>query len=195
MNNETEKFEIKEKEEKKEEENEEEYDLTIPDENLDQCERLADEVTIWAKLDKGGNGIVIESQGKILPELKGRILSIQPYLVKFSEDGPEKIPHVVNDLKIPKGFERRCDIKMNCGGTLIGLSLSKSSFKFQLSPYVKYLRKRGLRPEQVNTRIRTRMAKNHLGSWSIAVFDIAEDDQDNVKPQQPPKVDTPAEWR
>jgi hypothetical protein len=173
----------------------EKYELTIPDENLDQCIRLADDVTIWAKLDKGGNGIVIESQGKILPELKGKILSIQPYLVKFNEGVPEKIPHVENDLKIPKDFERRCDVKMNCGGTLIGLSLSKSSFKFQLSPYVKYLRKQGLRPEQVTTRIRTRMASNHLGSWPIAVFDIAGDQPDVVKPQQPPEVKTPPQWR
>jgi hypothetical protein len=179
----------------KKENRREENALIIPDENLDQCLRLADDVTMWAKLDKGGNGIVIDSQGKILPEIKGKLVSIQPYLVRFNESSPEKIPHVDDELQIPSGFERRCDLKIDCGGTLIGLSLAKSSFKFQLCPYLKHLRNLGLRPEEITTRIRTRMASNHLGSWPIAVFDLAGGEHEVVTPQHPPEVKIPTQWR
>ena len=104
------------------------------------------------------------------------------------------LPHVKNENEIPKGFERRCDIKIDSGGTLVGLSLSKSSFKFQLCPYLKHLNNQGLRPEEVTTRIRTQMRSNNLGSWSIAVFDFVGDDSEKLTPQQPPKENVPSEW-
>jgi hypothetical protein len=169
--------------------------LTIPDINLNQCTSLADGITLYAKLDKAAAGIVIESQGKTLADLKGRLVFIEPHLGKWTDGVLEKLPYVEKKLDMPKGFKPRCDIKIDSGGTLIGLSLAESSFVYQLCPYLKYLENQGFRPEQVITRIRTQMRSNDLGSWPIAVFDIVEDDSDNVKPQQPPKVDTPTEWR
>jgi hypothetical protein len=169
--------------------------LTIPNINLNQCEGLADDITLWAKFDKAAAGIVIESQGKTLPNLRGRLVFIEPYLGKWTDGVLEKLPHVENKNEIPKGFERRCDIKIDSGGTLVGLSLAKSSFEFQLCPYLKHLKNQGLRPEEVTTRIRTRMASNSQGKWPIAVFDIVEGESDNVTPQQPPEDNTPNEWR
>jgi len=153
--------------------NYEDLSLSIPDENLQDVLNISDDLAVWAKLDRGGNGFYFPSQDKTVTELTGVVKSLSPYLVRFEDNIPHKLPHEPDDLKIPDGYERRCDIKIDVDGMIVGLSLSPSSFKHQLSPYVRHLANRGLRPEQVTTRIKTKTASNSMGSWAIAVFSEA----------------------
>jgi hypothetical protein len=153
--------------------NHKDQSLSIPEQNVQDVLKISDDIAVWCKLDRGGNGFYFPSQNKTVTELTGVIKSMTPHLVKFEENIPYKLPHEPDDLKIPDGYERRCDLKIDIGGMIVGLSLSPSSFKHQLSPYVRHLSNRGLRPDQLATTIRARMASNNMGQWPIAVFSEA----------------------
>jgi len=178
------------------------FSVSIPDEDIDAVAALSDDLAQWAKLVPGG--FQFPNRDKVIPELVGTIKSITPYLVKFENGVPSKLPHEPDDYKIPEGFERRSDVKIEVNDMVIGLSLAPSTIKHQLSPYVKYLRNQGLRPEQVSTRIQSRQASNNFGTWNIAVFSMAGDasakpahEVRNVTPTEetPAAVNTkPKEW-
>ena len=154
----------------------EETKPAIPDESIDSVIEMSDDIAIWAKLVRGGFEFASQG-GKIVPELVGRMVSITPYLINFDEGDrqPAKLPHVTSDLEIPEGYSRRCDIKILTGGQVVGLSLAPSSMKFQLSPYLKYLKNQGLRPEDVITRITSKQVSNQMGTFQVAVFEVADE--------------------
>jgi hypothetical protein len=179
---------------------------SIPDESIHQVMKLSDDVAIWAKPVAGG--FQFPSQDKIVPEIVGTIVQIQPYLINFDAGDrlPAKKPHVESDLEIPEGYSRRCDIKLSAGGQVVGISLAPSSLKFQLSPYLKYLSNQRLRPEEVLTRVTSRQASNNMGTFQVAVFEVADGEPEvpevaNSEPEEPsgsPSPQTaqvyPPEW-
>jgi hypothetical protein len=167
----------------------------IPDESIDSVIEMSDDIAIWCKPVRGG--FQFANQDKIVPELVGKLVSITPYLINFDEGDrqPAKLPHVKSDLEIPEGYSRRCDIKIQAGGQVVGISLAPSSMKFQLSPYLKYLRNQGLRPEDVVTRLTSKQVSNSLGTFQVVVFEMLDGKE---KPSETPiessNDDTPDEW-
>jgi hypothetical protein len=151
--------------------------LTIADENIDSVISLSDDTTTWARLVDGG--FELTAHGKTVPELVGQLVAVTPYLINFDAGDrvPAKKPHVENDIDIPEGYSRRCDIKLEIGSqALVGLSLAPSSMKHHLSPYLKYLRNQGLRPDEVITRITSKRASNQMGTFNVAVFELVDGD-------------------
>jgi hypothetical protein len=149
----------------------------IKEEDINAVIRLSDNTCIWCKLVDGG--FKFDNQDKIIPELVGRIVEVTPYLIDFDSGDrpPPRLPHVESDLEIPQGYARRTDIKIeiaNSGGNVIGLSLALSSAKYQLSPYFRHLKNRGLKPDEVVTRITSRQASNPSGTFSVAVFELVD---------------------
>jgi len=147
---------------------------TIPDESIGHVIELSEDIAIWCKPIPGG--FQFTNQDKTIPEIIGYMVGIVPYLINFDsgDRAPAKLPHVASDLEIPEGYSRRCDVKIKTADQIIGLSLAPSSVKYQLSPYLKYLRNQGLRPEQVPTRLTSRTVSNNMGSFQVVVFEVAE---------------------
>ena len=169
----------------------------IPDENVKAVIDMSDDVAIWGKLVPGG--IQFPNQDKIVPEIIGQLVQITPYLINFvaGDRLPAKKPHVKDDIEIPEGYSRRCDIKLNAGGQVIGLSLAPSSMKFQLSPYLKHLQNQGLRPDKVLTRITSRQVSNNMGTFQVAVFEVANEKgmPKETSPEEVPEdTSYPDEW-
>jgi hypothetical protein len=142
--------------------------INIPDETIDEIITIGDDAAVWAKLVDSGFLI----NDKTIPTIEGIIYQIHPYLVRWEGKQPHKIPHVSNDEEIPDGYERRVDLKVLVDGQLIGLSLSKSSVKYQLSLYLKYLKSNGLRPELVLTRLLSKKVSNVHGTFNVVVFEM-----------------------
>jgi hypothetical protein len=169
----------------------------IPDESIDSVIEMSDDIAIWCKPVRGG--FQFANQDKIVPELVGKLVSITPYLINFDEGDrqPAKLPHVKTDVEIPEGYSRRCDIKILAGGQVIGISLAPSSMKFQLSPYLKYLKNQGLRPEQVTTRITSKQVSNQMGTFQVTVFEMTNGER-KTPSETPIKSSnddpTPDEW-
>ena len=158
----------------------------IPPEKIDAVVALSDDQVIWLKLVEGG--FKITSQDKFLKGFVARIIDVTLYLIKFENGTPTKIPNVSNDLEIPEGYERRCDVKLLNGEEVFGISMPPSSTKFYLSPYLKYLRNRNLRPENVWTRVTSKQASNQYGSWPVVVLELAD------PPEAEPVKNYPKEW-
>lgn len=177
---------------------------SIPDENIDAVIEMSEDITIWTKLVPGG--FQFTNQDKMVPEIVGRVVSIVSLLVNFDEGDrqPAKLPHVKSDLEIPPGYSRRCEVKIQSGGQVVGISLAPSSMKFQLSPYLKYLKNQGLRPEEVTTRITSKQVSNNLGTFQVAVFEMvdeagksSETPPKRTPPETPPEASSdtyPEEW-
>lgn len=154
--------------------------ITISEETIDQLERLADENALWGKIVEGG--IIIND--KVFAEIIGFIISIYLYYVLWADKRPSKIPYKGQDA--PEGYELRCDIKLNVDGTVIGLSLPKTSTKAHLSQYLKFLKRSGLQPNRVLTRIRSKAVSSPHGKFHVAVFDCvgSVDDKQRTAPVQ-----------
>jgi len=169
----------------------------IPDENIKSIIDLSDDIAIWCKLVPGG--FQFANQGKIVEELVGQVVSINPYLINFDAGDrlPAKKPHVKEDTQIPEGYSRRCDIKIITGGQVVGISLAPSSMKFQLSPYLKYLKNQGLRPEDVITRITSKQVSNNMGTFQVAVFETVDEkrkEPSDTSQAYAPVDQYPGEW-
>ena len=139
--------------------------IEIPEETINLVASMADENAVWPKLTDGGFLL----NEKVIPELKGVLAAIRPYYVKWTNKKPEKIPF--NGQEAPEGFELKCDIRLNVKGTVIGLSLAKTSIKAHLSPYLKFLKNSGLKPYEVITRIRSKAVSSSHGKFNVAIFD------------------------
>ena len=146
--------------------------VDIPDAVTDEVIEAGDDATMWAKATEAGFAF----NDKTVPTLTGVITAMYPYLVKWEEGQPHKIANVANDIDIPEGYERRCDVKMEVGaGQLVGVSLSKSSFKYHLSPYVRHLKGVGLRAGDVVTRLRVLQVSNRMGTFNVVAFEVVDD--------------------
>jgi len=108
------------------------------------------------------------------------LVAIEPYYVKWVGKQPEKI--AFQGQEAPPEFSLRCDIRMLVDGVLVGISLSKSSTKSQLSQYLKFLKKSGFRPNQVVTRVRSKTVANPHGRFPLAIFDCIGTVEDLQKP-------------
>jgi hypothetical protein len=159
----------------------------IPDNRIDEVIDLSANQAMFAKVVEGGFRIL--NQDKFIKAFVGKIVDVAPYLIKFENGIPEKKPNVQDDLQIPPGFERRCDVRILCGDQLIGLSLPKSSTKYYLSPYLKFLKNKGLRPEGVLTKVTSKMVSNAQGTWAVACFELVDNPE---LPQDSSQV--PPEW-
>jgi hypothetical protein len=166
---------------------------SIPEDKLNAVIDLSDDQTLWTKVIEGGFKVI--NQDKFVKGFTGRIVDVTPYLMKFENGVPHKLPHVADDLEVPEGYERRCDLKLLVDDQLIGLSLAPSSTKFYLSPYLKFLRNKGLRPEQVLTKVSSKQASNDKGTWSVAAFELIEETQGtSPEPPQPLSGRVPKGW-
>jgi len=142
--------------------------VNIPDEIIEEIISIGGDSVMWSKLVDGGFLI----NEKTIPAIEGIIFRIHPYMVRWDNKRPHKIPNIPNDEVIPEGYERRVDLKVLVDGQLLGLSLSKSSIKFQLSPYLRYLKNSGLRPEDVVTRLKSKQVSNVHGTFNVVVFEM-----------------------
>lgn len=174
----------------------------IADENIDAVIEMSDDATTWAKLVDGG--FEFANQGKIVPEFVGRLVAVTPYLINFDAGDrlPAKKPHVKDDIDIPEGYSRRCDVKVDVGQALVGISLAPSSMKFQLSPYLKYLKNQGLRPEEVMTRVTSKRVSNQMGTFNVAVFELVDESAPAATKEAPSETPVeassdafPSEWK
>lgn len=159
--------------------------IEIPQEKIDLVAALADENALWIKMNEGN----FLYNGKIIPEVQGVIVSINPYYVQWVDKKPEKIPF--NGQEVPEGYDLRCDLKLNVNGSIIGLSLAKTSTKTHLAPYLKFLKDSGLKPAGVVTRIRSRVVSSPHGKYSVAVFDCCgaiDDFQESIPSQEEPPI-------
>jgi len=139
--------------------------ITIPEATVDLISRLADENAMWIKITDGG----FLFNDKVISEMKGRIISVNPYYVQWIDKKPYKIAY--EGQAQPEGYELRCDIKIDVAGTIIGLSLPKTSTKTHLSQYLKFLKASGLRLEDVITRCRVKAVSSPHGRFNVVVFD------------------------
>jgi hypothetical protein len=140
--------------------------IEISQEKLDLLARLADESAVWIKLVEGG--FLIDGE-KTVRELQGVLVSVNPYYVMWEDKKPHKIPF--EGQEAPEGHELRCDIKLNVNGTLIGLSLPKTSTKAHLAQYLKFLKQSGIQINNVVTRVRSKTVTSPHGKFCVAVFD------------------------
>lgn len=180
-----------EKKKKKEEKSVEKVEKgvpAIPDDKLRAVMDVSGDQTQWLKTVEGGFKVI--KQDKFLKNVTGRIISLDPYLMKFENGVPTKLPHVADHSQIPAGYERRCDIKILVADQqLVGISLPPSSFEFNLSPYIKFLHGKGLRPEEVMTKVFSQQASNPKGTWPVACFELVDEQSSE------PSSKIPSEWK
>ena len=152
----------------------------IPAEVLDECYATAEDMVTWMK--PRGNSFQVDDLTQPIPEIVGRIIEINPYLVKWENNEPDKIPYIKDELDWPMGYEPRCDVVvLTPTGVKIGISLAKSSFRKQFCPYVKTLADQGLKPPEALTRFLTYEAKSNLGSFNVVKPSRADQGELEVK--------------
>jgi hypothetical protein len=165
--------------------------VNIPKETIDEVIKIGDDVAMWSKVVDGGFSI----NDKIITEYDGIILGINLYCVRWENKQPHKIPNILKEEDIPEGYERRADLKILVDGQIIGISLPKSSLKYQLSPYLRYLRNCGLKPNDVVTRLKSKQVSNSYGTFNVVVFEMLGSAKNvaakKVEPQSGPDQGTP----
>lgn len=153
--------------------------IRIPDERIDQIINLGEDSTFWLKVSSGG----FVANDRVIPQLIGIITDIVPYFVRWEGKVPTKIP--ISD-QIPDGFEIRCDIKVLVDGQVVGISLSKSTVRYQLSPYIRSLKNSGVKPEEVFSRLRVKQATNAYGTFNVVIFECVGPAKTTGPPNQVP---------
>jgi hypothetical protein len=172
------------------EKNEEIVKYSIPDERISEILQTGKDNVTWFKFNP--TGFVFND--KVIPEIQGTIYDLVAYLIKFEGNTPHKLANVLRDEEIPVGYERRCDLKIDLGDLRGAVSLPKTSL-FSLKPYLLYLQSKGLRLEQVTTKLRTHARSNQHGTYAIVSFEyVCQIDPDAGSPpmqKPPPKSGTP----
>ncbi len=145
-------------------------EVVIPPEEIQKVIDIGDSAIFWARQDT--LGFLIDD--KLIPEIRGYIIGIKSYLIKWEGGVPDKIP-LVKEEEAPEGYEPRCDVKILCKNYTVGLSLPTSSFKYRFSPYIKALRLAGLQPSDVITVARTKEVMNRKQQkFTLVIFETAE---------------------
>jgi hypothetical protein len=160
--------------------------IDITDNVIDVILEIGGQDAIWAKPTETG----FSANDKIIEEIIGRIVKMKIYGVKWTDKQPHKIP-INPGEDLPEGYEPRCDLFVDVGGQVIAISLSKSSLKYHLSPYVRNLKNNGLRPEDVLTRCRVKQASNRFGSFYVVIFDVVDKVPEPIPVTPPPVVNEP----
>jgi hypothetical protein len=143
--------------------------VNIPDEVIDAIVEIGDQVALWAKVTE--TGFLIND--KIFSEISGRIINMNLHYVKWTDKKPHKILFELGK-KLPEGYESRLDLFVEVDGQVVGISLSKSSLKYHLSPYLRNLKNIGMRPEDVISRLRVKQVTNKFGSFNVVIFDAVD---------------------
>lgn len=153
----------------KDEEAIEVFEKEIDDNVIQEIIKLSDDiVSNWAKPTKGGFLI----GDTIVPEITGRIVDVRAYWVKWNNKVPDKIPLIPGSER-PEGYEVRVDVIVLIDNMLVGVSLSRSSATYQLSPYLRHLSHSGLRVNEVFTKLQARQTANNFGEFTVVTFKIA----------------------
>lgn len=159
----------------------------IPQETLDKLLKTAEQNTILASVKKDGG---FEVKGAWFRELVGVICSIDPYLIRWEGKEPSKLPYLEDELDWPEGYKPGANITILTTERLkIQLSLSKSSFQYELCDYVKFLNGRSLKPTEVITRFTTKEVHGQFGTYIVVKPSLAEQD-DVVDLSAPQSVKT-----
>jgi hypothetical protein len=151
------------------------YEESLPDiseEVLDECIETAKDVTTWVK--PKGNVFIVDDAS--LSTVIGKIIGINPYLVNWTDNVPDKITYMVDEKKWPEGYEARCDVIIKTeNDDKIGISLAKSSFRKQFCPYIKMLIDKNLDPKEVLTQFTTWEQKRNQATYNIVKPTLYDD--------------------
>ena len=146
------------------------------------------------------SGFRVKGSETFVKEIRGTIIDVSPYLIRFENNIAHKLPHVADDLDIPPGYDRRCDLRILVDDQVIGLSLSPTSMRHQLSPYIKYLRGKGLELHRVTSRLTSQQVSTSKATWSKVIFEHVEDPAPKISPEPPqaatqPQDRIPQRWK
>jgi hypothetical protein len=160
--------------------------VSIPDDLIEAVAAICGQDALWVKIVE--TGFLLND--KVIPEISGQIIGINLYGVRWTDKQPHKITY--NPGKdLPEGYGLRCDLFVKVHGQVIGISMSKSSLKYQFSPYVRNLKNNGLRPEDLITRLRIKQATNKFGSFNVVIFDAVGKVSEPTLVTTPPIVSEP----
>ena len=85
------------------------------DETLDQLLRTAEQNTILVSVKKDGG---FELKGTWFETLTGVICDISPYLVRWENREPDKLPYIKDELDWPEGYKPGADVTIVMAMTL-----------------------------------------------------------------------------
>jgi hypothetical protein len=163
----------------------------IPEETLDKLLETAGQNTVLASVRKGGG---FEVKDLWFAELVGVICEIKPYLVKWTDRKPDKLPYIANELDWPEGYKAGADVTIfTQERKRIKFSLSKSSFMYELCDYVEFLNGRGLRPTDVVTRFTTKEVNGAFGTYTVVVPKLVDQNESEVVNMSAPQPVEPAD--
>ena len=160
--------------------------VNISDDEIDFILEIGGQDATWVKIVE--TGFLLND--KVIPEISGQITGINLYGVRWTDKQPHKITYDPRK-DLPEGYGLRCDLFVKAHGQVVGISMSKSSLKYQFSPYVRNLKNNGLRPEDVITRCRVKQASNRFGSFNVVIFDVVDKIPEPIPVTPPPVVNEP----
>jgi hypothetical protein len=162
----------------------------FPEEKLDRYQRIAEDNVKLATIGdpKSGGGFIIKDAWH--RELLGVIYKSEEFLGKWNGKELDRIPYVENELDWPEGYEPRAEILVWLQDrTKVKIRLSKTSFLYEFCEYTTKLKKAGLKPNEVLTRIATREAEGAFGKYVVVVFLLepkhkGQSEVIDIKPEQ-----------
>jgi len=164
----------------------------IPQETLDQLLKTAEQNTILASVKKDGG---FEVKDAWFNSLTGVICEIDPYLIRWQNREPHKLPYIEDELDWPEDYKPGAEVTIfTTDRVKVKFSLSKVSFQYELCDYVKFLDARGLKPHEVVTEFSTRQVDGQFGTYTVVVPKLvdeskAEEVVDHSAPQPVEEVD------
>jgi hypothetical protein len=148
----------------------------IDEDTLDQLCSLAGHEKVYAKLTTAGFALNTDPDSPV-PTLRGIITNAKPGYIRFGGQGemPEKLDldEMTPEEAEAEGFDLRLDLELQVNGTLVGLSLPKSS-AMRFSRYTQWLRGAGLNPSDVATELKAVKATNRHGTFAVCTFTAVE---------------------
>ena len=159
----------------------------IPEETLDKLLRTAEQNTILASVKKDGG---FEIKNTWFNSLTGVICKIDPYLIKWENREPHRLPYIEDELDWPQGYKSGADVTIFTPDHVkVKISLSMSSFRYELCDYIKLLNGQGLKPTEVLTTFTTRQVNGQFGEYTVVVPNLAQDESDVVDHSAPQPVE------
>jgi hypothetical protein len=137
---------------------------TLSDAELGLIIEDAENVQLWVKLTPGGFLLNEETFGEIV----GVITYVDRYWCEWVDNKPTKI----REKDSPGSeFEIRADITVQTqSNQILGISLAKSSYLYNLSPYIKGLQSQNLKLTDVITSITVDEISGQFENFCVARF-------------------------
>ena len=159
----------------------------IPQETLDKLLKTAEQNTILASVKKDGG---FEVKDAWFNSLTGVICEIDPYLIKWQDRQPDKLPYIEDELDWPEGYKSGADVTIFTPERVkVKFSLSMSSFRYELCSYIKLLTGQGLKATEVLTTFTTRQVHDQFGEYTVVVPSLAQDEPEVVDLSAPQPVE------